>query len=387
METSENYIKIAQLIAKETCSELNAGEQIRLNDWLAEDLQHKIIYARLKEQNKFSDWKKQFDQIEHDTVWDDIQIQINHSKIHTLQRFLRKNAAVLLLPLVLGSIGLLLLWKNSSTEKLLPNDFLNSTLVLANGDVIDLFLLSTDSVINESIVFSPHSGTLIYSHKKNLSERPNTLLVPRGKECRVKLADNTLIHLNSETKLSYFTGFSNQEKRQVKLSGEALFEVSKNPQQPFVVSMKGQDIEVLGTTFNIKAYDNDPTITTTLVEGKVKINFSNKKHASILLSPGQQARWTHSTNNITVGEVSTCQYTSWRDGVLGFRGERLEDIMISLSRWYNLEAEFIDSDLKDERFGGVLRRQDSIDSVIRNFEATNKVKVTRVGNKIIFSQK
>tara|TARA_A100001015_G_scaffold228140_1_gene257781 strand:+ start:44 stop:697 length:654 start_codon:yes stop_codon:yes gene_type:complete len=193
----------------------------------------------------------------------------------------------------------------------------------------------------------------------------NYLSVPRGGQFSLLLSDGTKVWLNSESKLKYPVDFVEGQSREVYLLyGEAYFKVAsseKNQGDDFKVYHNEQEVRVLGTEFNIKAYKDEPEVLTTLVEGKVTV--SNGKRTQEI-APGEQSRLNLETGTIHVSEVDVFSETSWMSGVFSFKKKPLKDIMRTLSRWYDMEVVFENKSLENKRFKGVLRRNQSIEEVL-----------------------
>ena len=207
---------------------------------------------------------------------------------------------------------------------------------------------------------------VVYSSQDSPKELEyNYLTVPRGGQFSIQLSDSTKVWLNSESKLKYPVDFPKGQSREVYLLyGEAYFEVAsstKNNGDDFKVYHRDQEIQVLGTQFNIKAYGDEPEVLTTLVEGKVAV--SNGKE-SLEITPGEQSRLNLDTGTIKVSKVDVFAEISWKSGVFSFKKKRLEEIMRTLSRWYDMEVVFENKSLKDKRFKGVLRKNQSIEDVL-----------------------
>ena len=210
------------------------------------------------------------------------------------------------------------------------------------------------------------------SNSKNEKIASNFLTIPRGGQFSLNLEDGTKVLLNSDSKIKYPVKFIKGKNRQVELLyGEAFFDVSSsqnNNGSEFIVSTKTQKINVLGTKFNIKAYSEDDIITTTLVEGKVKVG--NGKN-QILLSPNQQSKVDSNSPVINVSDVDVSQQISWINGLFSFNDTSLEDIMHTLSRWYDLEFVFKSANQKGFIFSGILERTKSIEDILLIIEKTS----------------
>ncbi|MRX65389.1 FecR family protein [Maribacter luteus] len=201
----------------------------------------------------------------------------------------------------------------------------------------------------------------------------NYLTIPRGGQFYVQLSDGTEVWLNSETKLKYPVTFIEGLTRNVELLyGEAYFKVSPSTAHKgaaFHVLTKSQEIDVLGTEFNIKAYSDDQIIATTLVEGKIRIK---KGEVNEILKPNQQAKITHESDKIVVQEIDVSQEISWVNGLFSFNEKPLEEIMTVLSRWYDTEVIFANAKQKQFVFTGILERTEAVDDILKLIEATSE---------------
>ena len=204
----------------------------------------------------------------------------------------------------------------------------------------------------------------------------NFLTVPKGGRFLLQLTDGTKIWLNSDSKLKYPISFAEGRDREVELLyGEAYFEVSKSVHpngSSFKVYTGIQNIHVLGTQFNIRAYRDENEIITTLVEGKLSVGHAK---ASKLLDPMQRTTITTENDEIILQKVDRLfEEIAWKDGYFSFKSQPLGDIMKTLSRWYNIQYVFRDEAKKDKTFTGVLDRESSIDLILDHIQKTNEIK-------------
>ena len=165
--------------------------------------------------------------------------------------------------------------------------------------------------------------------------------------------------------------------------GEAYFDVSPSSEHQgskFKVLNKSQEIEVLGTEFNVKAYQDETNIYTTLVEGVVSVSSDNE---SQILTPGQQTNLDVSNKNLTVSKVNVYSEISWKEGIFSFRGKSLKNIMVVLSRWYDMDVSFENKDLEQIKFKGVLSKDQSIEEILLAIKATGIIKNYEINNKEI----
>lgn len=257
-------------------------------------------------------------------------------------------------------------------------------LTLGNGQVIDLKGKSEQLIGKTGVVLDIGKDQLRYTAQgENGTGEYNTLEVPRRGEYRVVLADGTKVWLNSETVLRYPQTFPG-ENRNVYLSGEAYFEVSPDAEKPFIVHLDQQKtIKVLGTAFNVRAYKEETAIATTLVEGKVCLQSGTHR---IELSRGEQAVWNSAENNLTKQKVDVRPYTAWKEGRFVFRKERLENIMKTVSRWYDVNVVYVDEEVKNLSFSGNVERYDDFDKILAMLEMTRMVNFKVEKNSIFISE-
>lgn len=253
-----------------------------------------------------------------------------------------------------------------------------ATLTLEDGSVIALEKGKTYKTGN----VSSNGEKLVYNSENNKTTIANNFLtIPRGGQFFVQLADSTKVWLNSESQLKYPVEFVDGETRQVELVyGEAYFEVSpstKHKGAKFKVKTQMQNVEVIGTQFNIKAYKDETNIYTTLVEGKVAISNAKTKE---LLAPSQQSKISRDNDNIQITTVDVYNETSWRKGLFVFKGMPLKDISKVLSRWYDVDIEFADPDLGNVKFNGVLNKNQKLEDILTTIKNINFITAYEIKN-------
>lgn len=232
----------------------------------------------------------------------------------------------------------------------------------------------------ENIVYNESSDTTITSGEIAY----NFLTIPRGGQFQITLSDGTHVWLNSDSKIKYPVQFKEGETRVVELLyGEAYFDVSPSTMHKgakFKVANKAQSVEVLGTEFNIKAYNEEAVVYTTLVEGKVQVRSQGQVQD---LVPNQQSKLNTETNAIDVSQVDVYNEIAWKDGVFSFEDKSLKDIMEVLSRWYDIDVVFEDKRLESERFVGVLKKNYSIETILSIFQKANIINGYEINNKSV----
>ncbi len=271
----------------------------------------------------------------------------------------------------------------------------NATLVLSDGTIFDLKALKDGGVIEKPglTVTKTEDGVLTYTSMPNLADNDitNTINTPRGGQYKINLPDGTKVWLNAASSLTYPSQFTAKERR-VELSGEAYFEVASqvltnskgNSKIPFIVKTQNQEVEVIGTHFNVKAYNDDNDSETTLLEGKVKVvGYSNgvKSNEEKILNVGQSAIWNN--GKIVIEAVNTEKAIAWKDGKFAFSGENIKDLMSNISRWYNVEVAY-DGDVSEVNFEGSISRYETISEVLRKLELTGTVhfKIVPIENEL-----
>jgi transmembrane sensor len=277
-------------------------------------------------------------------------------------------AVVILGMIISGSILLLNrktpkeIVKQEKQVRLLPEEIHSkgnqAILTLSNGSVIILDSTKNGIITNQGNVkiIKLDSGQLAYSPLSSNGTASseisyNTISTPRAAQYQVVLSDGTKVWLNAASSLRYPTSFSGQDRR-VELHGEGYFEVAKNKDKPFHVQVGAVEVEVLGTHFNIMAYEDEAAIQTTLLEGSVKVSYNSQ---SDLLKPGKQAILNRDDNKLTTSDANVQQVVAWKNGYFYFDKSDVKTIMRQVSRWYDLDIIY-ESPAPDMKFSGKIER-------------------------------
>ncbi len=274
--------------------------------------------------------------------------------------------------------------KVKSAAELVPGGN-KAILTLANGKRIILDGKNNGIIASQpGITISKTSdGQLIYQLSKVADQTNDTgiyniIEVPKGGQFQVTMADGTKVWLNAMSSLRYPLNFKANERR-VELDGEGYFEVAKNPSAPFRVQTRKQTVEVVGTHFNINAYQNENSIRTTLLEGAVKVKSDGNK--SVLLAPGEQASVTGSS--IKVKEIDVELAVAWKNGNFMFNNDNLETIMHQIARWYDVEIVYNNENVKNSLLSGTISRFDNASQVFDILELTGLVRFKVEGRRVI----
>ncbi len=241
----------------------------------------------------------------------------------------------------------------------------SATLRLADGTVLELDKQASGIVMGENITYENGQSIADALSKQGQQMDPSKamleLTTPLGGMYQITLPDGTKVWLNAASSLKYPMAFAKNE-RKVILLGEAFFEVTKDSSRPFKIHSKGQEIEVLGTTFNVNAYPENTAIKTTLITGKVKLSNDNRASQAIYLQPGQQSTNTNN-GNIQVANVDTAPFTAWKDGLFYFDETPVSDALQQIGRWYNVEVRY-KGEVPQTHFYGRIKRNKSLRDVL-----------------------
>ena len=377
------FNKIITLSKKIASSLLKDEKPIALeNSDIFSDSDKAYILKHLTDETLIKERLDLANQIEKEKDWKKVKSIIGLPRVKQL--YWSYTAAAVLIGIVATTYFFREALFNFSTEStpiIVNNNIVTgsdkATLTLEDGTVVTLERGREYDAIN----LKSNGEKVIYNATSNSDEKTayNYLTIPRGGQFFVQLADGTQVWLNSESKLNYPVSFAIGETREVELIyGEAYFDVSpsvENNGSKFKVINKNQEIEVLGTEFNIKAYKDETNIYTTLVEGKVAVSMANKKQ---YLVPNQQLNLNLNTDAISIEIVDVYNETSWREGVFSFENKPLNEIMKVLSRWYNMEVLFENKAVETEAFTGVLGKDQKIEEIlttIKNYGIINNYEI------------
>jgi transmembrane sensor len=253
-----------------------------------------------------------------------------------------------------------------------------ATLTISGGASILLDDAQNGEIARQgNTIIKKTDDALQYENNTNQQEAVyHTLTTPRGGTYQLNLPDGTKVWLNSASSLHYPSSFSGNF-REVKLKGEAYFEVSSNKKMPFLVKVNDVQVEVLGTRFNVNAYNDSQLIKTSLVEGSVKVA-KNKQFK--ILKPGQEAVIDQAVQNIKVHQSDIEEAIAWKNGLFYFSGDNIQEIMMQISRWYDVEVVF-DGNVSQRSFEGKISRYAQLSEVMEILKLSN-IKFSIEGKKI-----
>ncbi|HEX9826080.1 MAG TPA: FecR family protein [Flavobacteriaceae bacterium] len=392
---------ILKLISSYTTKEISQAEFNALQLWLNEAAENKQLFSDYLQFYKKSRQLSLAQSIDKDKAWHTIVSQLHtplmaktkqrKSKVEFPGKPWSKYAAAAVLVIALASTYFLrdTIFNGNieTTTPIIVNNMIEpgtdkATLTLEDG---------TSMVLEKGNAYQTQNATsngeeIIYNTINSTSHELvyNYLTIPRGGQFQMTLSDGTKVWLNSETQLKYPVSFTDGESRRVELVyGEAYFEVSPSTEHKgsgFKVFHNHQEVQVLGTKFNIKAYKDETNIYTTLVEGKVAVNYAGKNQ---ILAPNQQSNLDLKNNKISITTVDASVESSWKEGKFNFKKLPLKDIMKVLSRWYDMDVIFENKELEEERFIGIIKKNESIEEILSSIKSTNSINNYKINNKTI----
>ena len=381
IKTMKDKTISASLIYRKIEGKLSAVEEERFEAWLKEGWEHREYYERMRIMYQQENVQEvETGEIQEAWVVFEKRVQ-GQRRIERRQRWMWVMSAVASVAIV---ICCWFVYYRANTEqklnvavqKIVPGQY-NAVLEMADGATYQLgeqqyFLQERTG--NQIKVDSTVLSYLPVNNKSGLSQDIvyNKLSVPKGGEYRIELEDGTKVWINSASRLRYPVVFSGNI-REVYLEGEAYFEVQREGDRPFIVHSGEQKVTVLGTSFGISCYASEANDYTTLVSGKVKVDFERGKQ-SFVLEPGMQVAYNKESGVAMERKVDVAEFVAWKDGKYIFKQKRLEDILSTLSRWYDFEVFYRNEDVKDVLFSGELRRFDDFSYLLRLIERTSDVK-------------
>lgn len=385
MNTGKFHI-ITSLLKKRLHERLPVAENSLLEQWLEEAPEHRHMLTRLDDPDLVAE-----DLLLIDTSRTRIRARIYATRPRsylwtrtirsTMPRSYRLTWVAAVLCLLAAGVLWLMLPKNTpqtvQTAPDVPPGGSKAVLTLADGSTVTLDSTGQQLLQQGSTDILQDGGELSYTAKGGGPSAYNKLTTPRGGQFRLRLPDGTTVWLNAASSLYYPTAFNGRE-RVVEVKGEAYFEVAADPQKPFRVKVnEALTIEVLGTQFNINAYENEHSIRTTLVDGSIRLK-------GIVLRPGQQAVATLTTLKIN-DTANLEQVTAWRHGLFNFEGASLEDVMKQLERWYDIDVVY-ENGIPDIKFGGEMRKDIPLSGLLIMLEKS-KVHFRLEGRKLIITDR
>ena len=359
--------EIGHLLQKYFSGTIMPDEQRLLDSWMKEKEEHKQLFDRLRKDTRFAEEYGIFREVDTTRAWETFRVKNGLRRQRRMTTWI-KYAAVIALPLLIAGVWLLF---TRGGERSIP--VAQNTKIVKREESPVLEVVGGGKVILEKekdkmieagrgVDVQQSSGMLVYSDSV-VSEYvdTNVLRIPKGGEFKLQLADGTRVYLNSATDLRYPVAFTGPERR-VYLKGEAYFEVAKDVEHPFIVVTDDVQVRVYGTSFNVNTLGADG-VRTVLVEGKVGIRGQDLDREYVL-KPNELAFYDRNSRDMKIETVDPDLYTLWRKGIFVFERETLENIMNTLSLWYDMEVFFQSESAKQLHFSGHMKRYEQIEDIL-----------------------
>ncbi|SDG50738.1 FecR protein [Pedobacter terrae] len=262
-----------------------------------------------------------------------------------------------------------------------------ATLTLENGKKIILSAAGNGQLASEAgiVITKTADGQLIYSVKDGQTSTGvhiNTLSTARGETYRLRLPDQSEVWLNSASSLKFPASFASAKLREVELTGEAYFQIAKDKLHPFIVKTNLQEVQVLGTHFNVNSYPDHDKAVTTLVEGSVRV--SNLSQQTKTIKPGEQST-VQNGQDIAIAPADIKNVMAWKNGYFRFRNEPIEEVMSKIMRWYDIEVVYTGKG-SGELFNGNISLHKNISEVLNMLSYSNDVKFKVEGRRVTVIQ-
>ncbi len=383
-----NLFKLSHILVKHLKGRSTNEDVEMIEKWANSDPKNQSFLTHLNDANALSNELDEYNQFDCKKAWSKFEGQ--HAQVNKKASFilpLLRIASIIVLFVALG--GVIYYINLQFDDHLLAEDTtiepggLNAVLHVAGSRAIVL-TDTTQAQINEGaeLIANVDDGQITYSTHA-MEPQQMTIEVPLRSEYQFVLADGTQVMMNAGSKLQFSHPFDS-DNRTVSAEGEVYFSVHKDETKPFIVQLpNGNQIQVLGTEFNVNAYPDEINQRVVLAEGSVVWRTQNKMER--ILEPGQLLSMNVANGEIDVKEVDTYAYLAWKEGRFVYEGEKLGDIMLALSRWYGVSVSYEDEALKNLHFSMDVRRYENLRDILDMLELTEKVRFTINGSDISIS--
>ncbi|NQX39038.1 FecR protein [Pedobacter steynii] len=387
----DKELHISNLIFAELNQTLTDAERIELEAWINASADNLAFYRQFTDQQYFQHELKMFQAVDTDHIWEltksglvkDETSEITLVPVKRIKLWPRFAIAAAIATIVFGA-GLFYYYGNVNRGPVVvsvnKNDVApgkyGAILTLADGKEINLTNSDNGELAKEAgiSINKTADGQVVYQVEASSQEKAkrsyNTLTTAKGETYILTLPDKSKVWMNAASSLTYSTSLNKEGNREVRLSGEAYFEVTKDKRHPFIVKTDRQEVKVLGTHFNINSYKDEPETITTLLEGSVRINGSK------ILKPGEQANLDKKGKLVV--SPGNSDVIAWKEGRFSFKDTELAAVLRQLSRWYNVEVKYPDG-IPNMKFTGYIDRSYTLSEALRilkylniNFKITDR---------------
>ena len=379
---------IAEIIKKSLVEELTGDEMAMLEFWINSKEENKQLYDSFKKSYSIKEDLTIINRIDLNQAWNSLEKKGKELKNSNHGWNLK-----IWIPLIASCLVLcfFFLYQNKTihNSKIIAiqstkhkNDVKpassEAVLVLDNGETLDLTTIQNDS-IQANIKLKDDQLEYVKGTSNAVALKYNTLIVPKGGYYKIELSDGSKVWVNAMSKLKFPELFAKEERR-VDLQGEAYFEISKDADRPFIVQANGTDIKVLGTHFNVDAYEG--LVRTTLKEGSVQVVNANR---SAILKPGEFCESSEMVMKTGLADLD--RDLAWYNNEFYFKKDNIHYILNQLSNWYNVEVKFNRAVNRNKVLTGSIDRNVPLSQVLEMLEYVGDIKFKISGNQLIVNNK
>jgi ferric-dicitrate binding protein FerR (iron transport regulator) len=380
---------ITDIIEKTLRQEENDLERRQLDAWLRECPEHRAAYRKFVKAHDLASYTLKWGEIDMESAWKNVEERYRRA---CRRRRARVGFSVAASLLVLLGIAFLLFPASpvepAAPVSVIPPGEFKAILKLSDGrqlvlnKEVDLSIDDAGFQVNNT----PGSLNYVAGSREGQGEKLfHEVSTPVGGEFHLTLSDGTHVYLNAASRLRFPVRFSPGAPREVTLEGEAYFDVKHDPSSPFITRAREMEVRVLGTDFNVMAYEDDARVEVTLVHGEVNVRTGGEER---LLAPSEQLVMDYRTGECTVRHVDkTAAYVNWKNGVLDFDAMPLDELTVKLRRWYSVDFFFANERLKELQFTGAVKKYENIDYILGLIGATTDVAFEINGNVITVTDK
>ena len=390
MNLLRRRFKIAHLIAEEFAGVITKENQVRLEQWRVESPAHVKEYDEIRTYIMTENERREKEKQTVKNEWR--KFERVHFRKYVVWRRIGRCAAIMVMPLLVCGYFVSSEWKSSEVTiadnvEIVPGTG-RAQLIMADGRFLKLEQKEDMKLDLPGVKVVATGKKIVYRAIEEETSTPkveeyNTLVVPRGGEYMLELSDGTKVWLNSDSELRFPVTFVG-DRRSVEIEGEAYFEVKKDSLHPFIVHTPHTNTKVLGTSFNVSAYEDEELTAITLVQGKVEVYNQNEK---CILEPGWQAVSNNISEEMKKQQVNITSYVSWKEGMFEFYDMPLGQLIVQLSRWYDVDFFFVNETTRQFKFTGAIKRSNTLKFMLEFIEKTSNVYFKVNGNVIQVFQK
>lgn len=385
----KNDITIIRLILGHWAGKLSEPEKKELDNWLAQSEKHRIYFQKWCDDERQNELLSKIRCYDPGEGWQQVVRKRNMRRNRRWWLVAAASVAIL--------FGGLAVYRYSKIPVSLPLAS-EETSIYPGKRMARLITPSGETVLLDTLRQTDTQQMKLHNDQGRVviqaacgdanGDQPvyHCLEVPRGGEFSFLLPDSTTVFLNAESRLRFPDRFVPGSERIVYLSGEAYFDVKRDPRSPFLVCLEHSAVKVTGTSFNVKAYPDDTNEATTLISGTVSMGIGTTEQW-IVLKPGEQGYYDATRKTLSQQTVDVNYYTAWKDGVFAFYRQPLEEVMKTLGRWYLFDTHYQNEALKSILYTGKIYRHASIREVLHTFELMDELTFDIKGKEVIVRRK